>query len=266
MLFQESKLKGAFIIDLKPSEQDLQGYFARTFCAKEFEAHGLKQTVAQCNLSFNYKKGTLRGMHYQIAPATETKLVRCTKGAIYDVIIDLRPESPTYLQHIGVELTALNRRALYIPDMFAHGYQTLTDEAEVMYQVSEFYTPGCDRGLCYDDPAFGISWPLPVSEISALDAAWPLLKPRQNCDRQFVASYDAESYPVDIKLQCLELYLNGMDFRSIERMTGVHHTIVNYWVNQATTPLPDAPDFSEITEVAQLDELQTFVRSKKNKK
>ena len=302
MLFQESKLKGAFIIDLETRE-NYQGYFARTFCAKEFEVHGLKPTVAQCNLSFNYKKGTLRGMHYQIAPATETKLVRCTKGAIYDVIIDLRPESPTYLQHIGVELTAKNRRALYIPEMFAHGYQTLTNEAEVICQVSEFYTPGYERGFRYNDPAFGISWPLPISEISAKDAAWPLFKPvsaganswllhnqsmkcpqcestaitknRQrngklnyicrNCDRQFVASYDAECYPVEIKLQCLEMYLNGMGFRSIERLTGVDHTIINYWVNQAATPLPDAPDDSEITEVIQ-DKLQKFVRSKKNNK
>jgi dTDP-4-dehydrorhamnose 3,5-epimerase len=175
MLFTETKLKGAFIIDLE-QRQDTRGFFARTFCAKEFEAHGLKPTVAQCNLSFNYKKGTLRGMHYQIAPACETKLLRCTQGAIYDVIIDMRPDSPTYLEHIGVELTALNRRALYVPEMFAHGYQALTDEAEVVYQVGEFYTPGYERGLRYNDPSFGIEWPLPVSEISEKDAAWPLFE------------------------------------------------------------------------------------------
>lgn len=114
-------------------------------------------------------------MHYQVAPACETKLIRCTQGAIYDVIIDMRPDSPTYLQHIGVELTAQNRRALYVPEMFAHGYQALTDEAEVVYQVGEFYTSGYERGLRYDDPTFGIDWPLAISEISQKDAAWSLL-------------------------------------------------------------------------------------------
>lgn len=175
MLFTETKLKGAFIIDLE-ERQDHRGFFARTFCAKEFEGHGLKPIVAQCNLSFNYKKGTLRGMHYQIDPACETKLIRCTQGAIYDVIIDMRPDSPTYLSHIGVELTAKNRRALYVPEMFAHGYQSLTDEAEVVYQVGEFYTPGYERGLRYNDPILGIEWPLPVSVISEKDAAWPMLE------------------------------------------------------------------------------------------
>lgn len=173
MIFTETKLKGAFIIDLELKE-DPRGAFARTFCMKEFEQHGLKSTVAQCNLSFNYKAGTLRGMHYQVAPATETKLVRCTKGAIYDVIIDMRPDSPTYMQHIGVELTADNRRALYVPEMFAHGYQALTDGAEVVYQVGEFYTPGYERGIRYNDPAFGIEWPMPVTVISDKDAAWEL--------------------------------------------------------------------------------------------
>jgi len=174
MKFTETKLKGAFIIDLD-ERTDHRGFFARTFCMKEFAEHGLKPTTAQCNLSFNYKKGTLRGMHYQAAPATETKLVRCTQGAIYDVIVDLRPDSPTYMSHIGVELTAENRRALYVPEMFAHGYQTLTTETEVVYQVSEFYTPGYERGLRYDDPALEINWPLPVSEISQKDATWSLL-------------------------------------------------------------------------------------------
>lgn len=173
MLFTKTALAGAYIIDLdlKP---DHRGAFARTFCAAEFEQHGLKPTVAQCNLSFNHKKGTLRGMHYQVLPAAETKLVRCTQGAIYDVIIDMRPESPTYLAHIGVELSAENRRALYVPEMFAHGYQALTDGAEVVYQVGEFYTPGYERGIHYQDPAFAIEWPLPVTEISEKDAAWPL--------------------------------------------------------------------------------------------
>jgi dTDP-4-dehydrorhamnose 3,5-epimerase len=174
MQFTETQLKGAFIVDLE-QRQDHRGFFARTFCATEFEAHNLLPTVAQCNLSFNYKKGTIRGMHYQIAPATETKLVRCTQGAIYDVIIDMRPNSPTYLSHIGVELTAENRRALYVPEMFAHGYQALTDGAEVGYQVGSVYTPGYERGLRYNDPAFDIEWPLSVSEISEKDANWPLL-------------------------------------------------------------------------------------------
>lgn len=175
MQFIRTKLKDAFIIDLEP-KSDHRGFFARTFCAQEFEAHGLKPVVAQCNLSFNHKQGTLRGMHYQVSPATETKLVRCTQGAIYDVIVDMRPDSLTYLQHIGVELTAQNRRALYVPEMFAHGYQTLTDEVEVTYQVGEFYTPGYERGLRYDDPVLGIEWPLSVSEISAKDGAWSLLE------------------------------------------------------------------------------------------
>ena len=175
MKFIETKLKGAFIIDLE-FKQDHRGFFARTFCAREFDAYDIKSTVAQCNLSFNYKKGTLRGMHYQISPATETKLIRCTQGAIYDVIIDMRPNSPTYLQHIGVELTAENRRALYVPEMFAHGYQALEDRTEVIYQVSEFYTPNRERGLRYDDPSLGIEWPLPVSEISDKDTNWSLLK------------------------------------------------------------------------------------------
>lgn len=174
MIFTETKLKGAFIIDLELRE-DERGGFARTFCMNEFEAHGLKPEVAQCNLSFNHKAGTLRGMHYQLAPAAETKLVRCTRGAIVDVIVDLRPESDTYLQHVAVELTADNRRALYVPELFAHGYQALTDGAEVSYQVGEFYTPGFERGLRYDDPRLGIAWPMPVSVISEKDAAWPLL-------------------------------------------------------------------------------------------
>jgi len=175
MIFTSTKLAGAFIIDLE-EKPDSRGFFARTFCADEFIAHGLKPTVAQCNLSFNHKKGTLRGMHYQTLPAAETKLIRCTQGAIYDVIVDMRPESPTYLSHIGVELTAQNRRALYVPEMFAHGYQALTDGAEVVYQVGEFYTPGYERGLRYDDPILGIYWPLTATEMSDKDQNWPLLE------------------------------------------------------------------------------------------
>lgn len=175
MKFTETKLKGAFILDLELRE-DPRGFFARTFCQKEFEAHGLKPMVAQCNLSFNHKKGTMRGMHYQVPPAAETKLVRCTRGAVYDVIVDLRPGSPTYLQHVGVELTEHNRRQLYVPEMFAHGYLTLTEHAEVTYQVGEFYTPGYERGIRFDDPALNIEWPVPIEVISDKDANWPAFK------------------------------------------------------------------------------------------
>jgi dTDP-4-dehydrorhamnose 3,5-epimerase len=171
MKFTETLLKGAFVVELAPMS-DARGFFARTYCAREFEEHGLKPAVAQANLSFNHKRGTLRGMHYQLPPAAETKLVRCTAGAIFDVIVDLRPGSPTYLQHVGVELTADNRKALYVPELFAHGYITLTDGAEVVYQVGEFYTPGYERGLRYDDPTLGIAWPVAIDIISDKDARW----------------------------------------------------------------------------------------------
>ena len=167
-------LSGVAVIDLERKEDD-RGFFARTFDRKQFADAGLEPLVEQCNLSFNHKAGTLRGMHYQVAPATEAKLVRCTAGAIVDIIVDVRPDSPTYLQHYAIELTADNRRALYVPPMFAHGYQALTDGAEVSYQVSGRYTPEAERGLRHDDPALGLSWPLPVSVISPKDAAWPLL-------------------------------------------------------------------------------------------
>ncbi len=172
MRFTETKLKGAFILDLELRE-DSRGFFARTFCRKEFEAHGIKPDVVQCNCSFNHKKATMRGMHYQLPPAAESKLVRCTRGAIFDAIIDLRADSPTYMQWVGVELTEHNRRQLFVPEMFGHGYLTLTDNAEVTYQVGEFYTPGYERGIRYDDPAIGIQWPIPVEVISDKDAAWP---------------------------------------------------------------------------------------------
>lgn len=175
MLFTETVLKGAWVIDLERRE-DERGFFARTFCAHEFSEHGLQPVVAQSNLSFNHRTGTLRGMHYQVAPAEEAKLVRCTNGAIYDVIIDMRPESPTYLQHFGVDLSSDNRRALYVPEKFAHGYQTLLDDSEVTYQVSEFYAPGHEQGLPHDDPAFEIQWPLPVSVISEKDRSWPTFR------------------------------------------------------------------------------------------
>ncbi len=174
MIFHETKLKGACIIELEPKE-DARGFFARAFCANEFEAHGLNPRAVQANMSYSHKKGTIRGMHYQVPPATEPKLIRCIRGAIWDVIIDMHPESPTYLEHIGVELSADNRKAIYVPDMFAHGNQALTDGAELLYLVGEFFTPGCERGVRYNDPAIGIDWPLPVTVISDKDANWPLL-------------------------------------------------------------------------------------------
>jgi len=158
MIFTETKLHGAYIIEPQPL-QDERGFFARTFCQEGFKAHGLNFRVAQCNISFNEEKGTLRGMHYQVAPFAEAKLVRCTMGAIYDVIVDLQPDSPTFKQWFSAELTAENRRALYVPEDFAHGFQTLTDNAEVFYQMSEFYHPDCARSVRWDDPAFGIEWP-----------------------------------------------------------------------------------------------------------
>jgi dTDP-4-dehydrorhamnose 3,5-epimerase len=174
--FVETKLKGAFIVELDKRE-DHRGFFARAFCTREFQEFDLCPDVIQANIAFTHKKGTVRGMHYQISPALETKFVRCIRGALWDVIVDIRPESRTYLQHFAIELSAENRRALYIPAMFAHGNQALTDDAELLYLVSKPYTPGCERGLRYDDPAISIEWPLPVTEISDKDANWPLLKP-----------------------------------------------------------------------------------------
>lgn len=173
MIFQETKLKGAFIIEVERIE-DERGFFARAWCRNEFRPRGLESQWAQSNISFNWKKGTLRGMHFQVAPHEEVKLVRCTRGAIYDVIIDLRPNSPTYKQWIGVELTATNHRMLYVPKGFAHGYQTLENDSEVFYQASEFYAPECERGIRWNDPAFGIDWPdAETRVISSKDAHWP---------------------------------------------------------------------------------------------
>ncbi len=174
MKFERTAIDGVAILDLEERRDD-RGFFARSFCRDEFETNGLLPDVVQCNISYNHRAGTLRGMHFQLEPATEAKLVRCIAGAIVDIIVDLRPGSPTYLDHVAVELTAANRRSLYVPPMFAHGYQTLVDDSEVMYQVSERYTPGQERGLRYDDPALGLRWPLPVDAISEKDANWPLL-------------------------------------------------------------------------------------------
>jgi dTDP-4-dehydrorhamnose 3,5-epimerase len=174
MIFTETRLAGAFIIDLERRE-DSRGYFARAFCQDEFRDHGLEPVVAQANVGYNRYRNTVRGMHFQYPPKAETKLVRCTRGAVVDVIVDLRPESPTYLEHVSVELTADNARAIYVPRRFAHGYQVLEDNTETSYIVSEFYSPQHDGGLRHDDPALGITWPLPVSEISDKDKVWPLL-------------------------------------------------------------------------------------------
>lgn len=173
MIFTETRLEGAFIIELEYLA-DERGFFARAFCQREFELHGLSPHVKQCNISFNSKKGTLRGMHYQVAPYQEDKLVRVTWGAIYDVIIDLRPNSATYKQWIAVQLTASDRNMLYIPKGFAHGFQTLEDNTEILYQMFEFYAPEYARGIRWDDPAFNIQWPL-VSEliISPRDQQYP---------------------------------------------------------------------------------------------
>jgi dTDP-4-dehydrorhamnose 3,5-epimerase len=174
MQFTETKLRGAYIIDLERRE-DSRGFFARAFCQKEFAAHGLKSLIAQANVAYNFKKGTLRGMHFQFPPAAETKLVRCTRGAILDIIVDLRAESPTYLKNIAVELNEENGRALYVPERFAHGYQTLHDNTETSYQVGEFYAPDYESGLMHDDPRLGLEWPLPVAVISDKDQKFKLL-------------------------------------------------------------------------------------------
>lgn len=179
MIFTETKLKDAYIIDLDRKE-DGRGFFARAFCQNEFSAHGLKPIIAQANIAFNNKQGTLRGMHFQYPPAAESKLVRCTRGAILDVIVDLRPESQTYLNHIAVELSEDNYRALYVPERFAHGYQVLRDKTETSYQVGEFYTPGSEGGLMYNDPRLGLRWPLPVSAISEKDKSWQLLSEQES--------------------------------------------------------------------------------------
>ncbi len=180
MIFTETRLKGAYLVDLAKRE-DHRGFFARAWCTQEYEVHGLNPNVAQSNIGFSEKCGTLRGMHYQAAPYQEAKLVRCTMGAIYDVMIDLRCDSPTYRQWLGVELTALNHQMLYIPEGCAHGYLTLTDNTEVVYQTSQFYAPDYARGVRYDDPTFGISWPMTVRVISKGDQNWPLYS-RENAE------------------------------------------------------------------------------------
>jgi dTDP-4-dehydrorhamnose 3,5-epimerase len=179
LIFHQLKLAGAYRIDLEPRE-DERGFFARAWCQKEFAEHGLETRIVQSNLSYNRYKGTLRGMHYQAPPHEEVKLVRCIRGSIFDVIIDLRPDSPTYLQWVGVELTAANRQMLYVPRGFAHGFQTLEDDTEVFYHVSEFYHPQAERGVRWNDPRFGIAWPAVEKRIiSTKDQSWPDYAPEK---------------------------------------------------------------------------------------
>ena len=173
MIFQETPLKGAYAIVMEKIE-DERGFFARTWCKKEFEKNGLNLDLVQCNISYNKKRGTLRGLHYQEEPFGEVKLVRCIKGAIYDVIVDLRKDSDTYLKWFAIELTEENRNMLYIPQGFAHGFQTLKNDTEVFYQMSEFYDPQAARGYRWDDKAFGINWPIKEKIISNKDANYPL--------------------------------------------------------------------------------------------
>jgi dTDP-4-dehydrorhamnose 3,5-epimerase len=172
MLFTKTKLDGVFLIEPEKHE-DERGFFARTWCQQEFNTHNLNSNLAQCSISFNTKKGTLRGMHYQAEPFPETKVVRCTMGSIYDVVLDLRKDSPTYTQWLSIELTQENRLMLYIPPGFAHGFQTLSDDAEVFYQISNFYKPEFSRGVRWNDPAFGIIWISPPSVISRQDNGYP---------------------------------------------------------------------------------------------
>ncbi len=171
MRFTETNLSGAFVVELEPHRDD-RGFFARAFDAAEFERRGLSGAVAQVSLSYTARRGTLRGMHFA-APEGETKLVRCVSGALHDVIVDVRPDSATRGRHAAIELSAENRRALYIPEGFAHGFQTLADDTEVMYQIGQYFSPGSQRGHRFDDPAFGIEWPLAVTTIADKDRAWP---------------------------------------------------------------------------------------------
>jgi len=172
MQFTPTQIPGASIIDTERFD-DERGFFVLTWARDEFAAHGLNTHLAQCNLSYNHRKGTVRGMHWQVPPHAETKLVRCIRGGIYDVIVDIREDSPTYLQWIGVELTAENRRALVIPEGCAHGFQTLADATEVFYMLTEQYTPAAARGLRWNDPKIGVAWPLEISVISERDAQYP---------------------------------------------------------------------------------------------
>lgn len=172
MKFTETPLPGAFVIDIEPIE-DERGYFARTYCREEFARHGLNPQLAQCNVSYNRRRGTLRGMHFQAKPREEAKVVWCASGSVYDVIVDLRPGSPSFRRWHAVELRAGTYRMLYVPEGLAHGFQTLADDSAVFYQMSEFHDPACARGVRWDDPAFAIAWPLPPGVMSARDRGYP---------------------------------------------------------------------------------------------
>jgi dTDP-4-dehydrorhamnose 3,5-epimerase len=176
MRFTESALAGAYLIDLEP-HVDERGFFARSFCEREFSAHGLPDRFPQCNLSRNRKRGTLRGMHFEAPPSTESKLVRCVSGAIYDAIVDLRPGSRTHMQWCAVELSAENGRALFIPAGFAHGFLTLADDTDVFYHMGDFFRPGSARGARWNEPRFGIAWPKDPSVIAERDANYPDFDP-----------------------------------------------------------------------------------------
>jgi dTDP-4-dehydrorhamnose 3,5-epimerase len=175
MRFTETFISGAKVIDPSPRE-DERGRFMRAWCVREFADNGLEFLPVQANMGFSHRKGTIRGMHFQEAPALEAKLVRCTRGSIFDVAIDLRPDSRTYRSWYGTELSAKNGRMLYVPEQCAHGYQTLEDDTEMYYMASQFYAPSSARGVRYDDPAFNISWPLAVTMVSEQDRNWPLEK------------------------------------------------------------------------------------------
>lgn len=181
MKILSTPIEGVAVIELERKEDD-RGFFARTYDRDEFIAAGLEPAVEQCNMSYNHRAGTLRGMHLQVAPHPETKLVRCVRGALVDIIVDLRPGSPTRLQHVAVELSAENRRALFVPAHFAHGFQTLVDDTEAVYQVSGAYAPQAERGLRHDDPDLVLPWPLPTAVISEKDRSWPLLSERPDTD------------------------------------------------------------------------------------
>ena len=172
MIFRETNLEGAYLVEPERHD-DRRGFFARTWCIREFEQHGLIAGMVQASVSFNRKKGTLRGLHYQVPPSQEAKLVRCTAGAIYDVIVDLRPKSATFLQHVGVTLSAQNHHALYVPPGFAHGFQTLADDTEVSYMMTDFYEPQHARGVRWDDPAFNVVWPVDERVIIERDNGYP---------------------------------------------------------------------------------------------
>jgi dTDP-4-dehydrorhamnose 3,5-epimerase len=197
VIFTETKLKGAFIIDLE-RRADERGFFARVFCQEEFRQSGLKPVIAQASIASNPMKGTLRGMHFQYPPAAETKLVRCTRGAILDIIVDLRPESPTYLEHVAVELDADTMRALYVPERFAHGYQVLMDNSDASYEMSAPYMPEAEGGLPHDDPWLKLPWPLPVSVISAKDRNFcPLAEIEDELKRRMLPELSGEIVAVN---------------------------------------------------------------------